>query len=66
MCGIAGIIGDVGDANWAGLRRMTVAMVHRGPDADGIRESPTERGGRGVLHAPSSERAPHQRSGGQA
>lgn len=49
MCGIAGIIGRVGDANRAALRRMNAAMAHRGPDAEGTWEFPTEPGDRGVL-----------------
>ena len=49
MCGIAGIIGDVGDANRAALRRMTAAIAHRGPDGEGFWESPVDERGRGVL-----------------
>jgi len=45
MCGIAGIIGRLDDGNRAALRRMSDAMVHRGPDAEGRWEStPDERG----------------------
>src|SRR6266516_914595 len=35
MCGIAGIIGRVDDANRAALDRMQRALIHRGPDAAG-------------------------------
>jgi asparagine synthase (glutamine-hydrolysing) len=51
MCGIAGIIGRVDDGNRAALRRMSDAMVHRGPDAQGEWESAPDEGGRGVLLA---------------
>jgi asparagine synthase (glutamine-hydrolysing) len=45
MCGIAGIIGRVAEPNRAALRRMSAAMAHRGPDAEGTWESrPDERG----------------------
>ena len=37
MCGIAGFLGSVADST-AVLRRMTEAVAHRGPDADGIYE----------------------------
>ena len=38
MCGIAGIIGREGEALAADqVRRMTDAIVHRGPDDEGIR-----------------------------
>ena len=36
MCGLAGIVGRVGEANRLALQRMTDAMAHRGPDGDGI------------------------------
>jgi asparagine synthase (glutamine-hydrolysing) len=45
MCGIAGIIGQASDGNRAALRRMSDAMVHRGPDADGVWESPPDERG---------------------
>ena len=35
MCGIAGIIGRLDEANCAALKRMSGAMLHRGPDDDG-------------------------------
>lgn len=45
MCGISGIIGQLGQGNRAALERMSVAMVHRGPDAHGTWASePDERG----------------------
>src|SRR5215467_5410009 len=49
MCGIAGIIGRVGDRNRSALQRMCDAMVHRGPDAHGTWESPPDSRGLGVL-----------------
>jgi asparagine synthase (glutamine-hydrolysing) len=39
MCGIAGIIGPQGFGK-AGMRRMLDALRHRGPDEEGIYESP--------------------------
>lgn len=45
MCGIAGIIGRIGEPNRSALARMSEAMAHRGPDADGFwTASPDERG----------------------
>lgn len=45
MCGVAGIIGRLGERNRAALERMCEAMLHRGPDAGGTWESqPDERG----------------------
>lgn len=36
MCGIAGFVGDWGEADRsAALRRMTARLAHRGPDGDG-------------------------------
>jgi asparagine synthase (glutamine-hydrolysing) len=35
MCGIAGSIGQLDEANRAALERMNNAMVHCGPDASG-------------------------------
>jgi asparagine synthase (glutamine-hydrolysing) len=49
MCGIAGIVGHVGEANRAALARMNAAMSHRGPDAQGVWESSPDGRGRGVL-----------------
>jgi asparagine synthase (glutamine-hydrolysing) len=51
MCGIAGIIGRASEGNRAALRRMSDAMVHRGPDAAGTWESPQDERGFGVLLA---------------
>src|SRR5882762_5528319 len=51
MCGIAGIIGRIGDRNRAALQRMSDAMVHRGPDAHGTWESPADARGFGALLA---------------
>src|SRR6266849_5225662 len=49
MCGIAGIIGRIGDRNRAALQRMSAAMVHRGPDGQGTWESPPDSRGVGAL-----------------
>lgn len=51
MCGIAGIVGRVDDANRAAVDRMSAAMLHRGPDASGAWESPPDAEGRGLLLA---------------
>ncbi len=41
MCGICGAIGiEPGNASEAAVRRMMAAMIHRGPDEDGILVSP--------------------------
>jgi len=40
VCGIAGIIGRIDDANQAALRKMGTAMCHRGPDGENIWISP--------------------------
>ena len=54
MCGIAGIIGRLGDRNRAALERMNDAMVHRGPDASGTWVSaPDSRLGRAARAPPS-------------
>jgi asparagine synthase (glutamine-hydrolysing) len=49
MCGIAGIIGRLDDANRAALERMNDAMLHRGPDADGTWVSAPDARGWGTL-----------------
>src|ERR1700722_876097 len=49
MCAIAGILGRVGEANRAALERMNTAMVHRGPDAEGVWVSPPDARGFGAL-----------------
>jgi asparagine synthase (glutamine-hydrolysing) len=51
MCGIAGILGRVDDRNRAALKRMSEAMVHRGPDDAGTWESAPSAEGRGALLA---------------
>jgi asparagine synthase (glutamine-hydrolysing) len=51
MCGIAGIIGRVADANRAALTRMERAMSHRGPDSTGIYVSEPDAEGFGCLFA---------------
>ncbi len=51
MCGIAGIIGRLDEANRAALERMSDAMVHRGPDADGTWTSTPDARGWGTLLA---------------
>lgn len=40
MCGIAGILGPIGDAEFELLGRMTSALRHRGPDDAGLWRSP--------------------------
>jgi asparagine synthase (glutamine-hydrolysing) len=49
MCGIAGIIGRVGDPNRAALKRMSAAMFHRGPDGEGYWEAPPDGHGWGAM-----------------
>jgi asparagine synthase (glutamine-hydrolysing) len=49
MCGIAGILGRVDDANRAALKRMTDCLAHRGPDGDASWESTPGANGQGVL-----------------
>ncbi|MGZ6124688.1 MAG: asparagine synthase (glutamine-hydrolyzing) [Myxococcales bacterium] len=51
MCGIAGIVGRIDPGNAAAVQRMSDAMVHRGPDAQGTWHSPPDPSGRGVLLA---------------
>lgn len=51
MCGIAGIIGRIDATNRAALERMNDAMVHRGPDANGIWCSAPDSRGWGALLA---------------
>jgi asparagine synthase (glutamine-hydrolysing) len=51
MCGIAGILGRVSDRNRAALKRMSDAMAHRGPDAEGSWESPPDARGLGAMLA---------------
>lgn len=51
MCGIAGIIGRLDEPNEAALKRMSDAMVHRGPDASGTWTSAPDARGWGALLA---------------
>ncbi|MFA7306182.1 MAG: asparagine synthase (glutamine-hydrolyzing) [Hyphomicrobium sp.] len=51
MCGIAGIIGRLDDANRGALKRMSGALVHRGPDAEGTWVSEPDANNCGVLLA---------------
>jgi asparagine synthetase B (glutamine-hydrolysing) len=51
MCGIAGIIGRIDQANRAALERMNDAMLHRGTDANGVWCSPPDERGWGALLA---------------
>ena len=51
MCGIAGIIGRLDEPNHAALKRMSDAMVHRGPDASGTWISEPDARGWGALLA---------------
>jgi asparagine synthase (glutamine-hydrolysing) len=51
MCGIAGIIGRLDNANRAALERMNDAMVHRGPDASRTWLSAPDSRGWGALLA---------------
>ena len=51
MCGIAGIIGRLDDRNRAALKRMSDAMLHRGPDASGTWISSPDQRGWGALLA---------------
>lgn len=51
MCGIAGIIGRLDDVNANALRRMSDAMVHRGPDAGGTWVSTPDSRGWGAMFA---------------
>jgi asparagine synthase (glutamine-hydrolysing) len=49
MCGIAGIVGRVGEPNRAAVRSMAGAMAHRGPDAEGFWDAPPDPSGWGVM-----------------
>jgi asparagine synthase (glutamine-hydrolysing) len=51
MCGIAGIIGRLDERNRAALERMSNAMLHRGPDANGTWVSAPDARGWGALLA---------------
>jgi asparagine synthase (glutamine-hydrolysing) len=49
MCGIAGIIGHLAEPNRAAVRRMSGAMAHRGPDAEGFWDASPDPSGWGVM-----------------
>jgi len=49
MCGIAGIIGRLGEPNSQALRQMNNAMTHRGPDGSGVWQSEPDESGWGVM-----------------
>lgn len=49
MCGLAGIVGRVGESNRAALLRMTESMAHRGPDGEGLWMGPPDAQGWGVM-----------------
>ena len=49
MCGIAGLIGRLTDANRAALACMNSTLAHRGPDGEGDWYSPGNDRGWGVL-----------------
>jgi asparagine synthase (glutamine-hydrolysing) len=51
MCGIAGIIGRIGEPNLSALARLSAAMVHRGPDAHGTWQSAPDARGWGAMLA---------------
>lgn len=51
MCGIAGILGRIDDAQRAALARMSDAMLHRGPDGGGTWVGPPGPEGLGCLLA---------------
>jgi asparagine synthase (glutamine-hydrolysing) len=51
MCGIAGILGRVNDANRAALRRMAACLAHRGPDCEATWESTGEPAHAGCMLA---------------
>src|SRR6516164_6952889 len=51
MCGLAGIIGRLDEPNRVALERMSDAMVHRGPDANGTWISAPDTRGWGALLA---------------
>src|SRR5580700_376442 len=49
VCGIAGILGRIDDANKSALRRMGTAMTHRGPNGEQTWISPPDSNGLGCL-----------------
>jgi asparagine synthase (glutamine-hydrolysing) len=51
MCGIAGILGRVGETNRSALERMATCMSHRGPDSAGFWTSDADERGHGCMFA---------------
>jgi asparagine synthase (glutamine-hydrolysing) len=51
MCGIAGLIGRIDQANRTALKRMNDAMSHRGPDGEGFWDAASSDDGWGVMLA---------------
>lgn len=51
MCGIAGIIGRVTEANRCAVRQMSRAIAHRGPDGENFFETAPDSRGNGVFFA---------------
>ncbi|CAA2141786.1 asparagine synthase (glutamine-hydrolyzing) [Hyphomicrobium sp. ghe19] len=51
MCGIAGIIGRLDENNRSALKRMSEALIHRGPDGSGIWTAEPDDRGWGALLA---------------
>src|SRR5436190_11128959 len=51
MCGIAGILGRLSDANRAALSRMHNAIAHRGPDSAGLFTSTPDASSNGAMLA---------------
>jgi asparagine synthase (glutamine-hydrolysing) len=51
MCGIAGMIGRLDEPNRAALERMSGALIHRGPDANGTWVSEPDARGWGAMLA---------------
>ncbi|MEZ5420644.1 MAG: asparagine synthase (glutamine-hydrolyzing) [Vicinamibacterales bacterium] len=49
MCGIAGLIGQLGPAHRSALDRMNAALGHRGPDGLGVWISPPDADGAGCM-----------------
>jgi len=51
VCGIAGIIGRIDEANRSALKRMNDAMMHRGPDGGRMWDASADGDGWGVMLA---------------
>lgn len=51
MCGISGIIGKICPENRSSLKRMSDALLHRGPDAEGYWEATPDGAGWGPMLA---------------